>query len=89
MRFTQQLGDQALIALAHAERGSGLIREEKFTEALDHLNQAYSLYSAQGIQRSMGYNLASRGDVMGRLGASMKRALLTRRPRSPINLVAS
>jgi serine/threonine protein kinase/tetratricopeptide (TPR) repeat protein len=68
LRFTQQLGDQALIALAHAERGSGLIREEKFTEALDHLNQAYSLYSSQGIQRSMGYNLGSRGDVMGRLG---------------------
>jgi tetratricopeptide (TPR) repeat protein len=45
-----------------------LAREEKFTEALDHLNQAYSVYSAQGIQRSMGYNLASRGDVLGRLG---------------------
>jgi serine/threonine protein kinase/Tfp pilus assembly protein PilF len=68
LRFTQQLNDQALIALAHAERGSGLVREEKFTEALDHLNQAYALYSSQGMQRSMGYNLVSRGDVLARLG---------------------
>jgi len=68
LRFTQQLNDQALIALAHAERGSGLVREEKFTEALDHLNQAYAIYSAQGIQRSMGYNLVSRGEVLARLG---------------------
>lgn len=68
LRFTQELNDQSLIAQAHAERGSGLIREERFTEALDHLNQAYSIYSSQGIQRSMGYNLESRGEVLGRLG---------------------
>ena len=68
LRFTQQLNDQALIALAHAERGSGLVREEKFTEALDQLSQAYAIYSSQGIQRSMGYNLESRGEVLARLG---------------------
>lgn len=68
LRLARELGDQSLLALAHAERGSALAREEKFTEALDHLNQAYSIYSSQGIQRSMGYNLASRGDVLGRLG---------------------
>jgi len=54
--------------LAHAERGSALAREEKFTEALDHLNQAYAIYSSQGIQRSMGYNLENRGEVLSRLG---------------------
>src|SRR4030095_2910188 len=68
LRLTQESNDQSLIARAHAERGSALIREEKFTEALDHLNQAYSIYSSQGIPRSMGYNLASRGEVLGRLG---------------------
>lgn len=68
LRLAVELKDQSLLALAHAERGSTLAREEKFTEALDHLNQAYSIYSAQGIQRSMGYNLARRGDVLGRLG---------------------
>ena len=68
LRLALELNDQSLIALAHAERGSTLAREEKLTEALEHLNQAYAIYSAQGIQRSMGYNLANRGDVLSRLG---------------------
>jgi serine/threonine protein kinase/Tfp pilus assembly protein PilF len=68
LRLAQELNDQSLLARAHAERGSALVREEKFTEALDHLNQAYSMYSAQGIQRSMGYNLVSRGEALGQLG---------------------
>jgi len=67
-RQAKESNDQSLIARAHAERGSALIREEKFPEALDYLNQAYSIYSSQGIPRSMGYNLASRGEVLGRLG---------------------
>ena len=68
LRLAQELNDQSLIALAHAGRGSALTREEKFTEALDHLNQAFSIYSAQGIQRSMGYNLENRSEVLSRLG---------------------
>ncbi|MGH9930837.1 MAG: tetratricopeptide repeat protein, partial [Pyrinomonadaceae bacterium] len=68
LRLAQESNDQSLIALAHAERGSALAREEKFSQALDHLNQAYSIYSSQGIQRSMGYNLASRGEILSRLG---------------------
>jgi tetratricopeptide (TPR) repeat protein/tRNA A-37 threonylcarbamoyl transferase component Bud32 len=68
LRLAQELNDQSLTARAHAERGSSLAREEKFTEALDHLNQAYSINSAQGIQRSMGYNLENRGEVLSRLG---------------------
>jgi tetratricopeptide (TPR) repeat protein len=68
LRLAQESNDQSQLARAHAERGSALVREEKFTEALDHLNQAYSIYNAQGIQRSIGYNLASRGEVLSRLG---------------------
>lgn len=68
LRLAQELNDQSLIALAHAGRGSSLAREEKFTEAIDHLNQAYSIYSSQGIQRSMGYNLENRGEILSRLG---------------------
>jgi serine/threonine protein kinase len=68
LRLAQQLNDQSVIALAHEERGTALAREEKFVESLDHLNQAYALYSAQGIQRSMGYNLTSRADVLRQLG---------------------
>jgi tetratricopeptide (TPR) repeat protein len=68
LRLAHEQNDQSLIALAHAERGSALAREEKFTEALDQLNQAYSIYDSQGIQRSKGYNLVSRADILGRLG---------------------
>jgi serine/threonine protein kinase/Tfp pilus assembly protein PilF len=68
LQLAQELNDQSLIARAHAERGTALTREEKYTEALDHLNQAYAIYNTQEIQRSMGYNLASRGEVLGRLG---------------------
>jgi serine/threonine protein kinase/Tfp pilus assembly protein PilF len=68
LQLAQELNDQSLLALAHAERGSLLARQEKFGEALDHLNQAYTIYSAQGIQRSMGYNLGSRAEILMRLG---------------------
>ncbi|HUS10665.1 MAG TPA: tetratricopeptide repeat protein [Pyrinomonadaceae bacterium] len=68
LRIAHELNDQSLIALAHAERGSSLIQEERFTDALDHLNQAFAIYSSQGIQRSMGYNLESRGEVLSHLG---------------------
>jgi serine/threonine protein kinase len=68
LKLAQQLNDQSLIALAHAERGAALAREEKFVESLDELNQAYSIYSTQGIQRSMGFNLVGRAEVLRRLG---------------------
>jgi len=68
LQLGQQLNDQSMIAQAHAERGSALSREEKFTEALDHLTQAYVIYSSLGIQRSIGYNLVERAYVLGRMG---------------------
>jgi tetratricopeptide (TPR) repeat protein len=68
LKLAQQLNDQSLLALAHAEKGSALALEEKFSEALDHLDQAYVIYNALGVQRSMGYNLLRRADVLCRLG---------------------
>jgi len=60
--------DQSLVALAHAERGSALVREEKFTEAIDQLNQAHAIYLEQGVQRSIGYNLITRSEALSCLG---------------------
>ncbi|MEP6741430.1 MAG: tetratricopeptide repeat protein, partial [bacterium] len=68
LELAQAANDQSLLALAHAERGSELADEEKFTEALDHLEQACTIYSTQGVQRSLGYNLNNRSDVLWRLG---------------------
>lgn len=68
LQLAQAANDQSLLALAHAERGAGLAEEQKFTEALDHLDQAGIIYNAQGVQRSLGNNLANRSDVLWRLG---------------------
>lgn len=68
LQVAEESKDQSLIALAHAERGSALAREEKFTEALAHLNQAYAIYNTQGVQRSIGYNLTDRAEALWRLG---------------------
>jgi serine/threonine protein kinase/tetratricopeptide (TPR) repeat protein len=68
LQLSEQSNDQTMIALAHAERGSGLAREEKFTEALQHFDQAYAIYNSQGLQRSMGYNLSDRSNALWQLG---------------------
>jgi len=68
LQLGQQLNDQSLIAQAHAERGSALAREEKFTEALEHFTQAYVIYNSLGVQRSVGYNLLARAGVLSSLG---------------------
>lgn len=68
LQLAQDSNDQALLALAHAELGSTFAAQEKFTEAMDHLEQAGALYSSQGVQRSIAYNLADRSEVLWRLG---------------------
>ncbi len=68
LKLGQEVNDQSIIALAHAELASSLARQEKFTAALDHLTQAYAIYNSQGVQRSMGYNLVERAFVLGSLG---------------------
>jgi len=68
LQIAQAANDQSLLALAHSERGLGLGYEQKFTEALDHLDQAGAIYSAQEVQRSLCYNLKDRSDVLWRLG---------------------
>jgi tetratricopeptide (TPR) repeat protein/tRNA A-37 threonylcarbamoyl transferase component Bud32 len=68
LQLAEQSNDQTLIALAHAERGSALVREEKFTEALDHLETARAIYAALGVQRSICNNLLTRADALWQLG---------------------
>jgi serine/threonine protein kinase/Tfp pilus assembly protein PilF len=68
LQLGQQLNDQSMIARAHTERGSALLREEKFTEALDHLTQASLIYNSQGVQRSIASNLKDRAYGLSSLG---------------------
>jgi tetratricopeptide (TPR) repeat protein len=68
LQLGQKLNDQSMIAQAHAERGSALAREERFTEALDHFTQVYLIYNSQGVQRSIGFNALDRAYVLSSLG---------------------
>ena len=68
LKLAQEQNDQSQIALAHGEIGSMLARQEKYPEALDHFNQAYSILKTGGVQRSLGYNLVARANVLWQLG---------------------
>jgi tetratricopeptide (TPR) repeat protein len=68
LQLAGQSNDQSQVARAHAERAQGLLREEKFSEALDHFIQAYDVYSSQGVQRSMGFSLLGRAEALSSLG---------------------
>ncbi len=76
LQLAQQADDQSQIAFSHAEMGSVLAHQERYPEALDHLSQAYSIYKTLGVQRSIGSNLLSRGDVLWRLGRYQEAQLL-------------
>lgn len=60
--------DQSQVALAHAERGYGLLLEENFSEALEHFNQSYEIYNSLGVQRSLGFNFLGRAQALAALG---------------------
>jgi tetratricopeptide (TPR) repeat protein len=60
--------DQSQIALAHAERGYGLLSEENFSEALEHFQQSYEIYNTLGVQRSLGFNFLGRALALAALG---------------------
>ncbi|MCA1575270.1 MAG: tetratricopeptide repeat protein, partial [Acidobacteria bacterium] len=68
LQLGQQWNDQAQIALGHTEIGSVLARQEKYVEALDHYRQAHVIYTSQGVQRSIGFNLQARANVLWQLG---------------------
>jgi tetratricopeptide (TPR) repeat protein len=60
--------DQSQVALAHAERGYGLLLEENFSEALAHFSQSYEIYNSLGVQRSLGFNFLGRAQALVALG---------------------
>lgn len=60
--------DQSQLALAHAERGVGLLREEKFSEALEHFDRSYDIYNSLAVPRSLGFNFLGRAEALAALG---------------------
>lgn len=68
LQLGERLNDQSLIAQAHEELGWTLKKEEQFTEALDHFAQAGLIYNSLGVQRSLGYGILNRAEILGSLG---------------------
>ncbi|MGI8732818.1 MAG: protein kinase domain-containing protein [Pyrinomonadaceae bacterium] len=68
LQLAQEANDQPQIALGHTELASVLVLQEKFAAALDHFKQAHAIYKSQGVERSIAYNLQSRGNVLWKLG---------------------
>jgi serine/threonine protein kinase len=64
----QVLNNQLQNGLAHKNIATVLNNQEKYTEALDHVNQAYSLFNSLGNKLYIGYTLISRADIEWRLG---------------------
>ncbi|MEO8434513.1 MAG: tetratricopeptide repeat protein [Pyrinomonadaceae bacterium] len=68
LELARQMNDQSQVSFAHSELGSVLSRQEKYSEALDHLNQAYAIQKTEGVQRSIGYNMLARANVLWQIG---------------------
>jgi serine/threonine protein kinase/Tfp pilus assembly protein PilF len=68
LQHSQQLNDQSQIALSYSEMGRVRTSQERYSEALDLLNQAHAIYSSQSIPRSIGYNLHIRAEAFWRMG---------------------
>ena len=68
LRLAEQTSNQSQVALAHTEIASALALQERFPEALAHLNQAYPVYKSLGVQRDLVYNLLARGNALWQLG---------------------
>jgi serine/threonine protein kinase/Tfp pilus assembly protein PilF len=68
LKLAQEATEQSEIAFSQTEVASALALEERYPEALAHLEQAYGLYKELGVQRGAAYNLQARGNNLLQLG---------------------
>jgi len=64
----KHLNDQEKMGYAHKNIGTLLAHQEKYSEALDRINQAYSIYNALGKKIDAAYALVSKAEMEWRLG---------------------
>jgi serine/threonine protein kinase len=62
------LNDQEKMSVAHKNIGTLLAHQEKYSEALDHINKAYSIYNALTKKIDAAYALVSKAEMEWRLG---------------------
>jgi len=68
LKFAEQTSDQAQVAAAHTSIGNLLMSLEKYSEALQHLEQSYQIQKSQNNQLYIGYGLLNRGTAQWNLG---------------------
>jgi serine/threonine protein kinase/Flp pilus assembly protein TadD len=68
LQLAKKLNNPLQEGLAHKSIGTVLSHQEKYTEALDHIDLSYSIFSDLGNQLYVGYSLSSRAEVLWRLG---------------------
>jgi ATP/maltotriose-dependent transcriptional regulator MalT len=56
------------MALSHEGIGIVLTRKEQYPEALSHFEERYAISKSQGDQKSVGYSLMERADILWQLG---------------------
>ena len=63
LKFAEQTSDQPQIAAAHTSIGTLLTDLEKYSQALEHLEQSYQIQKSLNNQLNLGYALLNRGGV--------------------------
>jgi tetratricopeptide (TPR) repeat protein len=64
LQVAERIDDQALVARAHADTGNLLNQQERYPEALGHLEKSFAIYASLENHLYAGYSLADRGDAL-------------------------
>jgi serine/threonine protein kinase/Tfp pilus assembly protein PilF len=68
LQLAEQLDNEPQIALAHKGIGTVLANQERYTEALVHIEKSRSIYASLHRMLYAGYSLISRADALWHLG---------------------
>ena len=66
--LAQKSGDEQVVALAHSELAQLYIFQERYPEALPHIDEAYQIYQKLGIKLRLPYTLIRRARVSWQIG---------------------
>ena len=66
--LAERSGDRSLVAQVHIEIGRLLIYQERYPEAVTHIDESYRINQSLGLKPKVGYALVNRIYVMWQLG---------------------
>jgi serine/threonine protein kinase/predicted negative regulator of RcsB-dependent stress response len=66
--LAEKSGDPQVVAIVHSELSQLFIFQERFTEALPHIDESYRIYQQQGINIRLPYALLRRARALWQLG---------------------